>query len=385
MENKSRLTWKKCLMVGVSAFVLFLAIYYWESIAGLISIALSAAVPIIVGFAIAYVLNILMSFYERYYFPKAKKRKFVDKTRRPVCLVCAILTMIGIVALVVLLVVPELVSCIEFLISEIPPLIGELLEKEWVQQLLPEDLLSDLSKMNWSEHISSIVSTLASGLGDAVSVLFSAISSVISVIITGFITIIFSIYILSGRDTLRRQSIRLMNCYLPQKTTDKVMHIFSVANDRFRGYIVGQFTEAIILGILCAVGMLIFGFPYAGMIGTLVGFTALIPVAGAYIGAGVGAIMMLTDSPLKALLFIVFIVVLQQLEGNLIYPKVVGDSIGLPAIWVLAAVTVGGGLMGILGMVIGVPVTAVIYQLLREDMQRREAQNISETASNRNK
>lgn len=361
-------------MVGVSAFLLFLAIYYWKSIENIITIALSAAVPIIVGLAIAYVINILMSFYERHYFPKAKKRKFVDKTRRPVCLVCAILTMVAIVALVILLVVPELVSCIEFLISEIPPMIGELLEKEWVQQILPEDILSDLSKINWSEHISSIVSTLVSGLGDAVTVVFSAISSVISVIITGFITVIFSIYLLSGKDTLQSQSKRMLNCYLKPKTTEKIMHICSVLNDRFHRYIVGQFVEAIILGVLCAIGMLIFRFPYAAMIGTLVGFTALIPIAGAYIGAGVGAIMMLTESPLKALLFVVFIVVLQQLEGNLIYPKVVGDSIGLPAIWVLAAVTVGGGLMGILGMVIGVPVTAAIYQLVREDLHRREAE-----------
>jgi len=145
-----------------------------------------------------------------------------------------------------------------------------------------------------------------------------------------------------------------------------------VVNDSFHRYIVGQFTEAIILGVLCAAGMLVFQFPYAGMIGALIGFTALIPVAGAYIGGIVGFVMILTVSPVKALLFIVFLVVLQQLEGNLIYPKVVGGSLGLPAIWVLAAVTIGGALLGIMGMLIGVPIAAAAYRLIRDDMRRKE-------------
>lgn len=378
MENKSEITWKKCLMVCVSAFLLFLGIYYWKTIADFISVAINAAMPIIIGFAIAYVLNILMSFYERHYFKKAKKRELVDKTRTPVCLVCALLTMFGIIGIVVLLVVPELVSCIEFLISEIPPLIKELLKEEWVQQLVPAETLSELAQINWPEYITSIASMLASGLGDAMSVFFSAVSSVFSVVVTALIAIIFSVYLLLCRDTLLSQSTRLLRCYLPEKATGTIMHIFHVLNDRFHRYFVGQFIEAIILGALCCIGMLIFGFPYAAMIGTLVGFTALIPIAGAYIGAGVGALMMLTESPLKAVLFLIFIVVLQQLEGNLIYPKVVGDSISLPAIWVLAAVTVGGGLMGITGMVIGVPITAAIYQLVLENMQQRERDTAAE-------
>ena len=156
------------------------------------------------------------------------------------------------------------------------------------------------------------------------------------------------------------------------KWAKRLLYGLRIFNESFRGYIVGQCTEAVILGVLCVVGMLIFRFPYAGMIGSLVGFTALIPVAGAYIGAAVGAVMILTQSPLKALLFGVFLVILQQLEGNLIYPRVVGRSIGLPALWVLAAVTVGGSLMGIPGMLLGVPITAALYRLIREDMSRRE-------------
>ena len=151
---------------------------------------------------------------------------------------------------------------------------------------------------------------------------------------------------------------------------EKILHVLDVVNESFHKYIVGQCTEAIILGVLCTIGMLIFGFPYATMVGALVAFTALIPVAGAYIGAGVGAFMIMTVDPLKAVLFLVYIVILQQLEGNIIYPRVVGSSIGLPGIWVLAAITVGGGVMGIFGMLLGVPLAAVAYKLLREDVNK---------------
>ena len=170
----------------------------------------------------------------------------------------------------------------------------------------------------------------------------------------------------------------LLKNYLKPSWVNKILHFFDVLNSSFRNYVVGQCTEAIILGLLCIIGMAIFQFPYAMMVGPLIGFTALIPVAGAYIGAAVGCVMILTVSPIKALLFLVFIVILQQLEGNIIYPKVVGSSLGLPAMWVLAAVTIGGGLMGVLGMLLGVPVVATIYRLVCEDMEKRES-NVSES------
>ena len=162
-----------------------------------------------------------------------------------------------------------------------------------------------------------------------------------------------------------------MRCYLSEKIWGRVEYFLDVLNDCFHRYIVGQCTEAVILGALCAVGMGLLRLPYAMMIGALVAFTALIPVAGAYIGAGVGAFMILTVDPFKALVFIVFLVILQQLEGNLIYPKVVGSSMGLPGIWVLAAVTVGGGIAGVLGMLIGVPLAATFYRILRDDVKKR--------------
>lgn len=217
---------------------------------------------------------------------------------------------------------------------------------------------------------------IAKGVTSGVSSMFGAVATAVSSIFSGIVTFlvsfIFSIYILLGKDRLGLQLKRLMVNYIKPAWNKKLFYVLSVFNDCFHKYIVGQCIEAVILGTLCILGMLICRFPYATMIGTLIGFTALIPVAGAYIGAGVGAFMILTVSPMKAVLFLVFIVVLQQLEGNLIYPKVVGTSIGLPGIWVLAAVTIGGSLFGVSGMLIGVPTAAAVYRILRNDMNRRE-------------
>ena len=373
-EKKSiYVSWKSCIKICICALAVFLLVYYWEKISEIFSVAGSAAAPIIIGFVIAYVLNILMCFYERHYFPKLKNKNFIKKSKRPVCMIGAIITMIGIVTLIVILVVPELISCVTFLVSEIPPLIVETLETEWVQKSIPVNILSSLSHVDWMSYVSQIIKTLVEGIGSAVDVVISAVTGVVSAVITLVLSIIFSVYFLSGRDRINSQLNRVMKSYLSEKVTGRITYTVSVIDDSFHRYIVGQCTEAVILGVLCTLGMFLFRFPYAPMIGALVGFTALIPVAGAYIGAGVGAVMILTESPLKALLFLVFILVLQQLEGNIIYPKVVGDSVGLPAIWVLAAVTVGGALGGILGMLIGVPVVAAIYRLIREDVERREA------------
>lgn len=382
--------WKNCFRICVSVFLLFLAMTYWELVAGILMTILGASTPIFIGFAIAYVLNLLMSFYEKHYFPKKREpkrnkkpsklnfSKFIDGSRRPVCLVASILTLLVIIAVVVWIVIPELVQAVSFLVSEIPPLISKLLNTEFVQKALAPETIDQLRAIDWKTYITKIAETLGSGLGSAVDVVFSAISSVISALVTVFISIIFAVYMLTSKEGMLHQSKRLLKNYLKPSWVNKILHFFDVLNSSFRNYVVGQCTEAIILGLLCIIGMAIFQFPYAMMVGTLIGFTALIPVAGAYIGAAVGCIMILTVSPIKALLFLVFIVVLQQLEGNIIYPKVVGSSLGLPAMWVLAAVTIGGGLMGVLGMLLGVPVVATIYRLVCEDMEKRES-NVSES------
>lgn len=365
-----KIKWKSCFKVGVSIFLLYLCIYYWPSVAGLLSTLFGAAMPLVIGCAIAYVINILMSFYEKHYFTKKPDSTTVKKSRRPVCMIAAFLTLIAIVLLVFALVVPQLVSCMQLIVAELPDALNSLFAFLERFNILPEDIARTLENVDWQARIKQLLGIVTSGLGSVVNTVVDTVSTVASGVVNAVLGIIFSLYILAGKERLGQQCDRLINRYMKKSLYDKVRHVLAVMNDCFHRYIVGQCTEALILGVLCTLGMLILRLPYATMIGALIALTALIPVAGAYIGAGVGAFMILTDSPVKAVIFLIFIVVLQQLEGNLIYPRVVGSSMGLPAIWVLAAVTIGGGLMGIGGMLLGVPLAATIYRLLREDVNR---------------
>lgn len=367
-----KLTWKNCFKIVASVFVLYLAMTYWDTAAGFLLLVLEAAAPLLLGCAIAYVVNILMSSYERHWFPKTNRGALI-KSRRGVCILGAYLTLLAIVALIVRLVVPQLVDCVQLILAELPGFLTKLVALADELELLPEDVTQMLSSIDWKSRINELISFLASRLGGAVDVLFGAVASVASGIVTAFVSVIFSVYLLLGKKRLARQMGALATHYLKPTLRKKLSYVLSVVDDCFHKYIVGQCIEALILGSLCTLGMLLLRLPYATMIGALIAFTALIPVAGAYIGAFVGAFMILTVSPVQALIFLVFLVVLQQLEGNIVYPRVVGFSVGLPGIWVLAAVTVGGGVAGILGMLLGVPLAAAAYRLLQNDINRRNS------------
>ncbi len=367
-----KIDWKTCFRVGVSAFVLFLCIHYWPNISGFIGKCFTAAAPVFTGFVMAYIINILMSFYERHFFPNSKK-KSVEKSRRPVSLTGAILTVIGVIALVIVLIAPQLVNCIEMLVNQLPGAIEKLIAKLNGLSFVSDELIASLASIDWKSRIGDIAQTLFSGVGDVMNVAVSAVSSIFTGIMAFVIGFIVALYLLMDKDKLGGQCKRVMNSWVPGRFLEKVMHVVCVADDCFRRFIVGQCTEAAILGSLCMVGMLILRLPYAPMVGALIAFTALIPIVGGLIGAGVGAFLILMVSPVKALIFIIFIIVLQQIEGNLIYPKVVGSSMGLPALWVLAAVTVGGGVLGIGGMLIGVPMAAVVYRLIKESLNEKES------------
>lgn len=369
-------TWKACVRIGISIFVLYLCIFYWQNAAGILAALLSAVSPLFLGCAIAYVVNILMSLYESHFFISSD-RTFVKKSRRPVCMVLAFATLVAIITLVICLVVPQLSSCIQLLLSTLPGFMESLTNRIEKFNILPENMMVSLSAVDWQTRIGKVLKSVVSGLGNVMGILGMMISTVLSGIVTIFMAVIFAIYLLAGKEKLGRQSKCLMCRYMSKNLYEKCIHFLMVLNACFRNYIVGQCTEAVILGMLCMGGMFLLRLPYATMVGALIAFTALIPVAGAYIGAGVGAFMILTVSPVKAVIFLIFIVVLQQLEGNLIYPRVVGSSIGLPALWVLAAVTVGGGIMGIGGMLLGVPIAATAYQLLQEDVYRSPKAEIS--------
>lgn len=364
-----KLSWKDCIKVGTGIFVLYLAIHYWETAAGFIKGLFGAALPLVIGGVVAYLVNILMAAYERWYFPDTK-HAILAKSRRPVCMVLAFLTLVAIVVLVFGLIFPQLGECIGVLVNVFPDFMAKAIALAEDLELFGPETLQSLAAIDWKSQIGKVVEFVTAGLGDVVDVVVSAVSSVFSWIVTGLLSLIFSIYLLSGKETLGSQCHRILKRYLSQKLYGRICYFMGILDDCFHRYIVGQCTEALILGTLCAIGMAIMRLPYALMIGALVAFTALIPVAGAYIGAGVGAFMILTVDPFKAVIFLVFLVVLQQLEGNLIYPRVVGSSMGLPGIWVLAAVTVGGGIAGVAGMLLGVPLAAVAYRIIRDDVRR---------------
>lgn len=366
--------WKTCFKVGISVFILYLCIKYWSYIGGFISGLLSAASPLFVGLIIAYTLNILMTFYERHFFQKSSG-KIVSRLRRPVCLFGAVATLFGVISLVVCLITPQLVECLKMVIDGIPAATQKLVLFLERFDIVPEKIISSLNEIDWKSKIGELSQTIFSGVGSAVTLAYNAISSVFSVASALLIGFIFALYLLLEKNKLSHQLKRTINHFLPKKIVKNLTYILEITNDCFHRFIVGQCTEAIILGSLCLIGMLILRLPYAPMISALIGFTALIPIVGAFLGAAVGAFLIFTVSPTQAIVFLIFVVILQQIEGNLVYPKVVGSSIGLPGIWVLAAVTIGGGVMGIPGMMIGVPLVATIYKLIRNKMNADTQQN----------
>ena len=328
--------------------------------------------PLILGAVIAYILNILMKKLEKIYFPKSKN-SLINKTKRMVCIILSLLLVIGILGLVMGLVLPELAGAFAVIAESVPVYYEKLVA--WLMTYsdkfpVIEEYISGL-QLDWSQITKNLVMYATSGVGGIFNSAISVVSVIVGGIVNFVIALIFAIYLLAGKEKLSAQLKRVLEAYLSEKKRVQLAQMVAVADNTFSSFIVGQCTEAVILGSLCTIGMWILRFPYAPMTGAFIGVTALIPVAGAYLGAGVGAFMIMTVDPMKALLFLVFIVCLQQLEGNLIYPKVVGSSVGLPALWVLAAVTVGGGINGIFGMLLGVPIAATLYKLIGMDVRKK--------------
>ncbi len=373
-KHSVNVTWQTCIRVGITIFIVYLAVTWWQPFLGLIGKMISAAAPLIIGFFIAYMVNILMSLYERHYFRKYEDQPWVAKTRRAVCMIAALVTVLGAIFALLQVVIPQLVNAITVINKKLPGLLEELTSNKVVMKIVPESIAQAMRELDYEALVSGILGFLTNGAStnDNMVNITGVVGSLTSKFMTGFMGFIFSIYILLGKEKLKSQFRRLFHSYLSKDWLEKAAPVVHVADDCFHSFIVGQILEGIIIGVLCAVGMWIFRLPYAAMVGTVIGVTALIPVLGCYLGAIIGALMCLSVSPVKAIEFLVFIFCLQQFEDNLIYPRVVGTSLGLPGIWVLASVAVGGGIGGIGGMIFAVPVTATIYQLLRIDVRRRE-------------
>lgn len=356
------------IIIGICVVVKNLSIIWY-----ILNIIFNALYPLILGGAIAYVFNIFLSFCERHYFPKIKTG-IVALSRRAVCLVFS-LTFTALAAVLLFkVVVPEFVKSIGLIWEQVPVIAMDLTDWAIEKSENFPDIQNKLMELDidWNSFAKTAVKFVTVGAGGIISYVADVMSAFTLTLTRVVIAIIFAIYLLVCKDGIKKGLARAENVYLKPSFAKKLNHVLDTANKTFKAFFVGQFTEAIILGSLCAGGMFLLKLPYAAMTGTVVGVTALIPIVGAYIGAALGAFMILTENPSQALVFLIFLVILQQLEGNLIYPKVVGSSIGLPGIWVLAAVTVGGSLFGITGMLIGVPLSATIYKLIYEDIEKRE-------------
>lgn len=352
------------LLSGI--FVLWLVIHYWDTALGILYIGVRAAKPLILGLIIAYIVNIVMASLENRLLNKCSQ-PWMQKLRRPLSLLLSFVCVIGGIAALITIIFPKLWECLELLVNQAPKAVNKwiLFGEKWFNT----DYL-EVPKVR--ETLESAANWILSYGKSALNGVVSGIGSVLSSLVTLLISMIFSIYLLLGKETLMSQAKRVMHMYLPEKIVEKFSYVAGIADNSFHRYIVGQFTEAIVLGSLCTIGMFLLRLPYAAMIGCVVGVTALIPFVGAYIGAAVGVIMIFTVSPIEALGFLIYLVILQQLENNLIYPRVVGSSIGLPGIWVLAAITIGGGFGGVMGMMLSVPLMATVYQLVKLDMQERK-------------
>lgn len=372
-ENMKKIRW-----LIAFAVLLYLGVQNFSVVLKYVKILWGLVLPFVIGGAMAFVLNVPMAFLERHLFGKAKKKeskkaKAATRMARPVSLILSVILVILVVLVVVLVVAPELgktlVSVVKKVEEDIP------LAQKW----LTDTFQSDSEIVKWAgsieidpqKIIDSIVSILKNGADNLVSSTITVTMGLVNMAVNFAIGFVFACYVLLQKEKLGKQVLKAAYAIFPVKMVEYLGHVCTLASKIFASFITGQCIEAVILGSMFFVTMTIGRFPYAMLIGVLISFTALIPVFGGIIGCWVGFFLILMVSPLKAVMFLALFVILQQIEGNLIYPHVVGNSVGLPAIWVLVAVTLGGNLMGIVGMLIFIPLVSVLYTLFREWVYER--------------
>lgn len=358
----------------VFTIVILMALWKYTLVVDVLGFVLNIIFPFLLGGAIAFILNVPMSFLERQIFRNGDAgEKPMQRISRPCSLTLTILCVTGIIALVMFVVIPQLGSTFVSLGKSIQDFMPSAIL--WMEELFHNneeimELLGDLN-MDWDKILDSVVSFFKSGAGNVLNSTMSAAKSIINSVTTFFIAFVFACYILLQKEKLNVQMKKILYAYLPKRIVEKMLDVCSLTYRTFSSFLTGQCVEALILGFMFFVVMGIFRLPYALLVGILIAFTALIPIFGAFIGCIVGAFLILMVNPVQAFTFVVMFLVLQQIEGNLIYPKVVGNSVGLPSIWVLAAVSIGGSLMGVVGMLVFIPLVSVIYILFRGDVYKR--------------
>ena len=391
-------------IIGLISFAILLSwgLKNTEFIKSLIALALGLLQPFLIGGVIAFVVNVPMRALENACFIKPYQKRlaaqaaakpagkgaakapdkvpFWYRAKRPLSLILSLLLVLGVIGVGTLIVVPETVSSFSSIVNNLrnfPLMLNQWLEElmNWMPQaavwLEELNLNLDLTSIDWREIITQVVNFLQNGAGNVLNTTFTVASGIFNGIVTGFLAIVFSFYLLMNKEKLGSQAKQLLYALLKEPHADYLVRVGQMTNRTFSKFLSGQCVEAVILATLFFVSMSILRFPYAMIISTLIAFTALIPVFGAFIGCVVGAFLILLVDPVRAFWFVVLFLFLQQFEGNIIYPRVVGSSVGLPSMWVLVAVTLGGSMMGVLGMLVYIPMFSVLYRLIREAVSNR--------------
>ena len=370
MKFKTR---KDILFIISYVAIIIFALVNFDKIITAFNYVLNILSPFIVGVLLAFVLNVLIKFIETKIFGKIKKGKVWKKIKRPISITVSLILVGLIIYFVMNLLVPQLRNSVSLFTDTLPEY------KEDIINILEKFDVEETTVAKVGEYLDNFTKVITDYIKgnskDVLSITTEVATSIISIVSKGIISIVFAIYIIAQKETLKRQVDKLMNAYLKPKVSNKIRDIAVMSNKTFSNFVTGQCLEAIIFGLLCFFGMLILRLPYASTISVVLGFTALIPVFGAIIGTILGAFLILMVSPVKAIIFVVFVIVLQQLEGNLIYPKIVGKPIGLPGMWVLFSVTIGARIAGIWGMLIAPPLSSVLYSIFSKTVNDRINKN----------
>lgn len=324
--------------------------------------------PLFIGFAIAFVLNRPTQLFYGLYSKALGKGKS-DGAAKGLAVATAYVVLVVLIITFFSIVLPKLVESIQLAIASIGHYAKNV--PDWVNWALSKLNLESLDFSKFADIIKSTLTAAMNTLTTALPQVVNFAGNLISIVVTSFLSIIFSIYMLSGKDTLLSQCRRVLQAYAPKKAAAWITDVLHLTGSTFTAFVTGQLIEACILGGLCTVGMLFIMPDYAPLIGVIIGASALIPMVGAFLGGGISAMLLVMVDPIRTVVFLIFLLVLQQLEGNIIYPRVVGSNIGLPAIWVLTAVTVGGGILGFVGILVSVPIASVVYTLLKRDVHKR--------------
>jgi len=365
-------------IIGIIAFsiILYFVLENVVAINTVFTKTISILSPFLFGAGLAFIVNLPMKMFEKKLFkPKKMKNGQIKEHRlkRPISILLSVILIIIIISFIIKLVIPQLISVIIMFVREVPGVAYDI--KDWAVELTEQypDISNQIKgiEIDWDKVTKDVISFVSNLAGSLVTSSIGMIVSVVGGIFDSIVTLVFAIYILKDKEKLKKQATKIINAYLPEKKAKYMLEICDLANNTFGNFITSQFTEAIILGLLCFIGMLILKLPFAATISILIGVMALIPIVGAFIGIIIGAILILSVTPIKALVFVVFSILLQQFEGNVIYPRVVESSVGLPGMWVLVAVVVGGSLGGVLGLLLGLPTVSVLYVIFKNDVNKR--------------